>query len=228
MKRRLAAFILAFILALAGAGAAAAQPPDPRANSLIRFAVHIDRAQKQPWPGYGVYLGDGYVLTAQHVAGSRFRGDPNVEIAGKTLPSRFVREGDFEKVDLTLLRVDPTALPASLGLRLMPVCKTAPFANQRVIVATPEGVAYSRILSPKYLPADVRGRFDTVIADVATTGNSGSGVFDAAHLCLMGIMSRKIQSITTRNDHGRPVRVMTDLAKYFVPAARIREFIELR
>jgi hypothetical protein len=31
-----------------------------------------------------------------------------------------------------------------------------------------------------------------VISDVATTGNSGSGVFDAGQKCLLGIMSRKI------------------------------------
>jgi hypothetical protein len=233
--RRLLALVLVLVLVLVVASglalsvcvpAAAQSPPDARGRYLIPFAVHIDRAQKQAWPGYGIYLGDGYVLTAQHVAGSRFRGDPSVEIAGQHLPARFVKEGDFETVDLTLLRIDARALPASLGLRLMPVCKTAPIPNQRVIVAIPEGVAWSRILSPKVLPADVRGRFDTVIADVASTGNSGSGVFDAAHLCLMGIMSRKIQAISTRNDHGRPVRVMADLAKYFVPAAQIRAFVK--
>ena len=31
-----------------------------------------------------------------------------------------------------------------------------------------------------------------MISDVATTGNSGSGVFDAGNKCLLGIMSRKI------------------------------------
>ncbi len=221
--------VLAFLLVLvpAVASPAAAQTPrDPRAEALIPFAVHIDRAQKQSWPGYGVYLGDGYVLTAQHVAGSRWHGDPSVEIAGRTLPARFVKEGDFERVDLTLLRIDAGALPANLGLRLMPVCRTPPVVNQRVIVAIPEGVAYSRILSPKLLPLDVRGRFDTVIADVATTGNSGSGVFDAARLCLMGIMSRKIQTASTRDQNGRAIRTMTDLAKYFVPASQIREFVK--
>jgi hypothetical protein len=30
------------------------------------------------------------------------------------------------------------------------------------------------------------------ITDAATTGNSGSGVFDAGNKCLLGIMSRKI------------------------------------
>jgi hypothetical protein len=37
----------------------------------------------------------------------------------------------------------------------------------------------------------LRSKFSTLIADVATTGNSGSGVFDPNHECLLGIMSRK-------------------------------------
>jgi hypothetical protein len=57
-----------------------------------------------------------------------------------------------------------------------------------------------------------------LIADVASTGNSGSGVFDQTRKCLLGIMSRKFVS------DGR------DIAKYFVPANEIREFlpVELR
>jgi hypothetical protein len=42
------------------------------------------------------------------------------------------------------------------------------------------------------LPAKHQKRFSTVIRDVATTRNSGSGVFDAGQKCLLGIMIRKI------------------------------------
>src|SRR3984885_11044685 len=38
--------------------------------SLTAFAVHIHRTPQQPWPGYGVYLGNGLILTAAHVAGN--------------------------------------------------------------------------------------------------------------------------------------------------------------
>ena len=74
------------------------------------------------------------------------------------------------------------------------------------------------------IPADLRGRFDTNIADVATTGNSGSGVFDAADLCLLGIISRKISILQRPLKLGGPART-TDIAKYFVPATEIRAFI---
>ena len=84
-------------------------------------------------------------------------------------------------------------------MRRTPLCEHPPFAGERVVVAIPEGTAPSKILPRQAIPADLRGRFDTVIADVATTGNSGSGVFDAGDLCLLGIMSRKI------SDHFAPI-----------------------
>jgi hypothetical protein len=74
-------------------------------------------------------------------------------------------------------------------------------------------------MSPKLLPLTYRKRFSTMISDVATTGNSGSGVFDAASKCLLGIMSRKIMVRRDANSE------YTDLAKYFVPAETIAAFM---
>jgi hypothetical protein len=75
------------------------------------------------------------------------------------------------------------------------------------------------------IPADLRGRFGTAIADVATTGNSGSGVFDAVNLCLLGIISRKISVVQHGLRLGAPVAATRDIAKYFVPAPVIKAFI---
>ena len=61
-----------------------------------------------------------------------------------------------------------------------------------VIVVDAGHAEQSRIISPQVLPFTWRNKFSTLIADVATTGNSGSGVFDPNHKCLLGIMSRKI------------------------------------
>jgi hypothetical protein len=82
--------------------------------------------------------------------------------------------------------------------------------------------AQSRIMSPRLLPQNVRKRFPTVISDVATTGNSGSGVFDAGHKCLLGIISRKI---SVRSNSADAASEEKDIAKYFVPASTIRAFI---
>ena len=163
---------------------------------LTAFAVHINRTPQQPWPGYGVYLGNGLILTAAHVAGDVAQTKPHVVIAGQDLPATLVKQGSLESVDLTLLSIDGTKLPVGLQMRRTPLCEHPPYAGERVVVAIPEGTAPSKFLPRQAIPADLRGRFDTAIADVATTGNSGSGVFDAADLCLLGIISRKI-SITS-------------------------------
>jgi hypothetical protein len=86
----------------------------------------------------------------------------------------------------------------------------------------PEGTARSRILAPDRLPLGVR-KFNTVIGDVAKTGNSGSGVFDLHRRCLLGIMSRKISQ--TRKDAITGKTETRDIAKYFVPASIIADFI---
>jgi hypothetical protein len=86
----------------------------------------------------------------------------------------------------------------------------------------PEGVVRSHVISPDRLPIGAR-KFRTVIADVAQTGNSGSGVFDAKQRCLLGIMSRKISQSRTRPDTGKSET--RDIAKYFVPAAEITGFL---
>jgi S1-C subfamily serine protease len=192
--------------------------------SLKAFAVHINRTPQQPWPGYGVYLGNGLILTAAHVAGNVAQTKPHVVIAGQDLPATLIKQGSLESVDLTLLSIDGTKLPVGLQMRRTPLCAHPPYAGERVVVAIPEGTAPSKVLPRQAIPADLRGRFDTDIADVATTGNSGSGVFDAADLCLLGIISRKISILQHPLKLGAPVRA-TDIAKYFVPAAEIRAFI---
>ena len=208
--------------------AVALMPVAARAQSdpagLTALTVHINRTPKQSWPGYGIYLGNGLVLTAAHVAGDVAETKPHVVIAGQDLPATLVKQGSLDSIDLTLLSIDGTKLPVGLQMRRTPLCEHPSFSGERVVVAIPEGTAPSRILPRQAIPADLRGRFDTAIADVASTGNSGSGVFDARDLCLLGIMSRKISVGLRPFTVGAPPRTV-DIAKYFVPAAQIKAFI---
>jgi hypothetical protein len=211
--------MLAAALASAGARAQSADA------DLKPFAVHVNRTPKQSWPGYGIYLGNGLILTASHVPGTFAYTKPHVVIAGQDLPAGLVKEGNLDSVDLTLLSIDATNLPVRLRMRRMPLCERAPYAGEAVVVAIPEGTARSRVLPPQAIPSELRGRFGTAIADVATTGNSGSGVFDAANLCLLGIISRKISVGQRAARFGAPVTATIDIAKYFVPASVIKAFI---
>jgi hypothetical protein len=136
-----------------------------------------------------------------------------VHIAGAALPATVLKQGALDQVDLTLLQVEEQKLPSRTPLPRMPLCAAPPWPGDSVIVVDAERATRSRIVGPNVLPFTMRARFTTLIADVATTGNSGSGVFDPNRKCLLGIMSQKIMS------GGK------DVAKYFVPAAEIRKFI---
>jgi hypothetical protein len=199
--------------------------PQDTAESLKLYAVHIFRPPKQYWTGYGVYLGNGYVITAAHVAGLSLWTAVQVEFAGKNLPAKVIKRGQFHNVDLTVLSVDDQQLPVSLRLRRMTVCKNSPWPGEEVVVVTPEGIGRSHVVSPFLLPLGVPPKFQTAIGDVATTGNSGSGVFDEHVKCLLGIVGGVIRRQEVREENGHAVTESRDVAKYFVPSSTIADFI---
>ena len=183
-------------------------------DSLRIYAVNVihDRPLKQPFIGYGIYLGQGAVITAAHVLGHwpSFISDPRVLIAGQELPAKVIKEGSFETTDLALLLVDESRLPVSLRLRRNPLCKEPPKAGENVIVVLSYGTVRSQIISPQLLPPEYQTNFDTFISDVLIGGGSGSGVFDAERKCLLGILSSKIWKYNYRVENERIVR---DLAR---------------
>jgi trypsin-like peptidase len=193
-------------------------------DTLLPYAVSIHQTPMQSWgPGSGIYLGKGMFITAAHVAGRTWLTRPKVAIGGSEYPTRVVKEGRFEGTDLTLLSVEQALLPSRLRLRQNSICTDPPRPGQEVVTIVPGSAVRSHVLAPDRLPAETRSRFSTVIADVARTGNSGSGVFDVKRRCLLGIMSRKISRSQTRADTGKSET--RDLAKYFVPAAEIAAFL---
>ena len=152
-----------------------------------------------------MYLGNGLIITAAHVVSPAARTKPSVRIAGMDLPAHAIKEGYFELVDLTLLSIDERKLPIYLQMRRMPLCDNKPWPGEPVIVAIPGGTARSHIMLPSLLPAKYQKRFSTVIRDVATTGNSGSGVFDAGQKCLLRKASTKISpNILSRHRSSGP------------------------
>jgi hypothetical protein len=196
-----------------------ADPPD---EALLAYAVNVHRTFWSAGSGYGIYLGRGVFITAAHVAGRSWLTRPKIAIRGKEYPTRTIKEGSFEGTDLTLLAVEESLLPMSLRLRRNSLCSVPPWPGEEVVTIVPEAAVHSRVISPQRLPPDVR-KFDTVIGDVASTGNSGSGVFDLRQRCLLGIMSRKISQTRTRPDTGKTE--IHDIAKYFVPASAIVGFM---
>ena len=192
-------------------------------DTLLAYAVHIHRTPMQSWgPGSGIYLGKGLFITAAHVAGRAWMTRPKVVVAGQEYATNAVREGSFEGTDLTILSVEESLLPMRLRLRQLALCKAPPKPGEPVVTVVPERVVRSHILAPAQIPAGLQ-KFSTAIADVANTGNSGSGVFDAQRRCLLGIMSRKISQSRTRPGTGKSET--RDIGKYFVPASEIAGFL---
>jgi S1-C subfamily serine protease len=215
-------FTIGLVLATAALASLVFAHAQPIDDSLRIYAVDVLHDPPQPWTGYGIYLGRGLVITAAHVVGSASHTNPIVRIAGMDLPAKAIKEGSVERVDLTLLSIDEQKLPIYLQMRRMPLCEKPPWVGEPVIVAIPEGTARSRIMSPQWLSPNLRTKFPTLISDVATTGNSGSGVFDAGYKCLLGIVSQKIFVRPASADKESEQK---DIAKYFVPASTIRAFI---
>jgi hypothetical protein len=115
-QRSIVRSVIRFCVVAAALAPLACLHAEPADDSLRIYAVDIWQDPAQSWgPGRGVYLGKGLVLTAAHVVGSTAHTKPRVHIAGMELPATAIREGNVERVDLTLLSVDEQRLPAPAG-----------------------------------------------------------------------------------------------------------------
>lgn len=199
----------------------AAPESDPD-QSLRIYGVNVVHTPpfKEPFFGYGIYLGHGAILTAAHVVGRLpSYAKPRVIIAGKDLPAKVLKLGAVDETDLALLAVDQSKLPISLLLRLNPICRRSFQIGGSVIVVYPERVERSRIISPLSIHPEYRARFSTLIDEPQ---GSGSGVFDAERHCLLGIMSRRISKFGIQKIGPFQIPRPNGWAGYFVPAAAIQ------
>ncbi len=188
-------------------------------NNLRIYAVNVIHTTlpfRNPLVGYGVYLGQGMVLTAAHIVGRvPFFTHPRVLIAGMDLPATVIREGSKETIDLALLSVDKSRLPYSLRLRRNPICKAPLKAGADVIIVYPERAVRSKLISPLQIDPAYRSRFNTLINEPE---GSGSGVFNGRTKCLFGIVSKEVEKTFSGAKR-------TNFAGYFVPTPAIIEFI---
>jgi hypothetical protein len=194
--------------------ARASQTKMPRLEPWIVAAQVLRNGE---YSARAIYLSPGLIITAAHLTANTTASDIiSVRIANAALPATLLKRGEFEDVDVALFSLDQQKLPERIGRIQMPLCQAPPWPGDPVIIVDGEHATQSHIISPQVLPFTQRIKFHTLIADVASTGNSGSGVFDPNRKCLLGIMSAKFTTIDGK-----------DIAKYFVPAREIRDFIPI-
>jgi hypothetical protein len=200
---------------------ALAQVPE---DSLQVYAVNVVKTppfQKQ-FTGYGVYLGQGMILTAAHVVGHwPVFTHPRVLVAGQDLPAKLIKKGSFATTDLALLSVDGDRLPVSLRLRRNPLCTVSPKVGTVVVDVIPHATIPVQIISPLLIPPALQRRFDTLID---TPKESGSGIFDPERGCLLGIVSAKVLKYSYQKEDGHIAWAPNGFAGYFVSAAKIANF----
>ena len=223
---RLTNLLTLSILAAASVSALVwAQSPD---DDLTVFGVNVMKAPplKNPFTGYGIYLGDGKVITAAHVVGDwPAASRPHVVIAGLELAADVLKIGSLDTTDLALLSIDAARLPLSLQLRRNSLCKTRPAYGAEAVVIYPQRAVHTTILSPMFVEVQNRARYGFLVSEQQS---SGSGVFDAEQRCLLGIISRKIQKYDFQKKTASDT--VAGFAGYYLPAWTIANFIprELR
>ena len=222
MRSRLSHWLVAAV-ALSAAVPACAQEPE---ESLRTYAVYVVKTPplKPPFVGFGIYLGGGAVITAAHVVGRwPLFTRPRVLVGNLDLPATVIKM-EFGDLDLTLLTIDEARLPISMRLRRNPICKTPPVPGEKVFGVIPDKVVPTEILSPLYISPLYRQDYNTLTTEVAT--GSGSGIFRASTKCLLGIMSRSVPRLRLHtSDEDAEAEAETRPAGYFVPAAKILEFL---
>ena len=184
------------------------------AAEIIAAGILVDGNET----GAGVYLKDGLVITAAHlVAATDHKMSTRLTgLLGPPFEAKVVKHGSFQEgdVDLSLLGLDVKKLPGRIATFHKELCKDPPWPGDPVIVVDAAGkIARTSIVSPNVIPVQYRAKYPTLIGDVSTTGNSGSGVFDLQGNCLLGVMSVKFTVA------GK------DVAKYFIPAPKIQAFL---
>lgn len=222
---RAAILFFAMLFGSVSRSSASSNPPQLPDDALKAYAVNVVKTPpfETPFVGYGMYLGQGIVITAAHVVGNwPALTRPTVRIAGRDFPTKIVKQGSFQKTDLALLAVGVAKLPVSLQLRREPLCKAAARVGMEIIDVLPQQVSRAHVISPMSIAPEFRQRFATLID---SPRQSGSGVFDPERRCLLGIVSAKIIKYRYQSTVAGVTVKPNGFAGYFVPASQILQFI---
>ena len=176
--------------------------------------------------GSGIYLGDGYVLTARHATKRQGAGTatdpPHVSVIAGTLeeaPAALVGVNQF--LDVALYRISQEKVPHGLVARTFSQTEALP--GERVFtVGYPLGwgpaISYGYIGNPNTFLQTVQSRLLQVDLS-ACSGNSGGGLFNTRGE-IVGLVHAIIQTETVREE-----RRCSRFA-FAVPGPLVRKIVE--
>jgi Trypsin-like peptidase domain len=216
---------LAGILLIAAVPANVQAQPDDNVFKLYAARISVSLPLRPTYPGEGVYLGQGKILTAAHLIPSSIGGSIEVNVAGATAPAITLRNGSAQHVDLALLSIDEANLPLSIRLRRNPFCRAQPKVGMDALIVSSGESAASHVISPASIAPELQSQYQTLIA---MPGASGSGLYDPEQKCLLGIMSAKMEKYSSVPHGGRSARIADGYAGYFVPVSVIIPFLKIQ
>lgn len=156
--------------------------------------------------GSGIYLGDGYILTARHTTkrqgGGTTADPPHVFVISSTLeeaPATLIGVNQF--LDVALYRISQEMVPHRLSARTFSQAEALP-GEQVFTVGYPLGwgpaISFGYIGNPDTFLQTVQSRLLQVDLS-ACSGNSGGGLFNARGE-IVGLVHAIIQTETTREE----------------------------
>jgi hypothetical protein len=80
----------------------------------------------------------------------------------------FIKVGQFNQGDLTVLSVDAELLPADTRNQHLALCKDLPRPEDVVVLVSREGTSRSKMASLQQFAPDFRRKYPTMISDVDT------------------------------------------------------------
>lgn len=141
--------------------------------------------------GHGVWMGNGFVLTAQHLFRHYKAGDA-IYITppfSKPLLVTLAVKGSLPDTDLALLRISGSTMPPSIRvLHSPPVCQNdeQPADRMKIVAGN---VSFPTYASPYGVTHHPDGKESAVwTTSVFSHSTSGAGIYDVKHGCLAGIV----------------------------------------
>ncbi|MBX6362215.1 MAG: trypsin-like peptidase domain-containing protein [Acidobacterium ailaaui] len=162
--------------------------PPPTAEQMMKSVVRVEDAMEHFNHGTGVYVGNGYVLTAAHVA-QAWNDRKVVEFHGHRGYWRVEMVWRDAVADIALLRV--TEVPADVPAARL-YCGELRYAQPVTMIGfpidLPISVSLGQIMSPY-----PHGDDQSIPAAIPTApGNSGSPVFDTEGR-VVGVLSKLVE-----------------------------------